>query len=89
MNKEDIPLIGTKVKLTLHDIFGKSYEVEGKINSEPYHHGYSCNGHGWFLCGTEGDTPCYKIHFVPKRKRRAVILKVEDIVSIINLGGAG
>jgi hypothetical protein len=90
LNKGDIPSIGTKVKLTLHDILGDPYEVEGKIDSEPYHHGYhSQSGCGWFLYGTEGDTPCYKIHFIPKRKRRTVILMVKDIVSISDLGGAG
>lgn len=88
MDKEEIPPIGTKVKLTLLDIFKKPYEVIGKISKEPYQHGYHCEG-GWGLYYREGDIPCYKIHFTPKRKRTAIVLKVKDIVSISEVGGAG
>lgn len=80
MNLSDIPPVGTKVMVTLKDIFGKPYEEFGRITKEPYQHGYHCKSGAWGLYS--GEEPCYKIEFIPKGKRRAWVLDVKSIVSI-------
>ena len=84
MNKADIPPVGTKVELTLQDIFGQPFALAGKIAKEPYQHGYHCGSRGgsWCLYPSLGDTPCFKIEFVPKGKRNPRVLDIANIVSL-------
>lgn len=88
INGKEIPPVGAKVELTLTDIFGKPYLASGKIGKEPYQHGYNLKSGAWALFGgREGDTPCYKFGFIPKRKRQMVVLRLKDVVNIENIGG--
>lgn len=82
MDKNDIPSVGTKVEITLQDIFGKPYTLSGKIAKEPYQHGYNGKCGDWSLYQSHGDVPCFKIEFTPKRKRIPLILQIKDILSI-------
>jgi hypothetical protein len=63
---------GQRTKLTLLNIFGEPYELEGTIVGEKTH-GFNTPEGGWSLYGhTErGDTPAEFILFVPKGKRKA------------------
>jgi hypothetical protein len=85
MTKSDIPPAGTKVELTLRDIFGKPYAIVGKISKDPYQHGYHCKSGAWCLYQSIGDLPCFKIEFVPKGKRNCRVLQIADIISILEV----
>jgi hypothetical protein len=82
MTGVDIPCVGTKVELTLRDIFGKPFTMIGKVAKEPYQHGYHCKSGAWALYQHPGDVPCYKIEFIPKGKRNPRVLDIARIVAI-------
>lgn len=82
MTKTDIPPVGAKVELTMDDIFGFPYLRVGKIAKEPYQHGYYCKSGAWGLYPLNGDEPCYKFWFIPKSKRKYMVLEIKNIVSI-------
>ena len=79
---DKIPPIGTKVELTLEDIFGVKYSMIGKIAKEPYQHGYICKSGAWSLYSRGDEHPCYKIEFIPKGKRISRFLQINSIVKI-------
>lgn len=84
--KEDIPAVGTKVEITLKDIFGRPFSVVGKISKEPFHHGYYCKSGAWCLYPSLGDVPCYRFGFVKKKCKKSIALEVERVISIKAMG---
>ncbi len=80
MERHEIPTAGTKVVLTLLDIFGKPYQVRGTIMTAPVQHGYiMCSGAWSFNGGHLGDLPCYYVRFREYRKRKDKGLRVNEI----------
>lgn len=82
-----IPEPGTKVKLKITGYFGNIVETEGKIVKTPYQHGWLNANGSWALYPGHGfDIPCYKVAFLPKRKRKPIIITVRDIQEIEVIG---
>lgn len=71
----DIPANGTKVTLTLLDIFGKPYQQRGRIHGVRQH-GYDLQSGGWGLQDLGDGTVSYVLGLIPygKRKARAIRL---------------
>ena len=80
----DIPLVGTKVTLTLRNCFGHIVTNKVTILSEPYHHGFRLKSGSWSLYEIPGRsaTPCYKVKFRPHHKKTICVTAVDEIVDL-------
>jgi hypothetical protein len=91
MTREEIPPVGTTVNLKVVDHFGWLVDIGNcKIASEPYQHGWNVGG-GWApdyserfakLWPDNPQIPCYKVLILPYRKRRKIIMEIDDIKSL-------